>query len=679
MVYTILSNLQLGLVPKTNGGLNLNRSIHKNVDIMHVLPHTINKLVENKVFRHLSSSSGGDGGGEDPDDGDDGGFDDLSSDEEDPDEKMNPEDEANMSLGYRESTKDQIKLSLSNNRKMAASLAVMRLFVEVINKVASGMSEHHYQMASKCRTLALITDSVNRGEDDVQFYTNELPYLQDLPSVNIARNSTLKQRQVARKHLSELRQILQKLRTQINAERQEKKCTSKRATAAANTNNDPPLASGRVARTGEQYLLKWIDLLSQNGNSHDHHMARVLAHQCHEIATHPTFRPMYSDVCPTFICPPEKRKVPPPQYFKPSDDDTSSKNGKNEAKKEKVVKEKKKKSQPPQAKQKTKAKSGYNLSQSFENILSEELCNILGESLCLNFPFILPDYEKIFDKSNQFSKDSLREILFPLHAYPPWSNRLHKINSIVDQIHTLLEKAHSENFEDLDTIEYLVNLRKQIRLSYYTHLADQTNIPNDDRDYYIEQYSNNAQQHEDDGMTEDDFVNMMHTRKMQTFVAQDSYDLFKMIYQDEAPPEDEILYVVGLCLPPTMLDVNSFEGSVVTRECPNFVNLAQDHESLSNDDDASIDCSVQLNIKQVDVAVVRATPIYRPHFAQRFIVNDIVSNFPALSSMEEKEKLGCIEMGLVVILLYYDGYPEVKELLQRSGVPKLDEAAQLAS
>ena len=132
MVYTILSNLQLGLVPKTNGGLNLNRSTHKNVDIMHVLPHKINKLVENKVFRHLHSSSGGDGGGEDPDDGDDGddgGFDDLSSDEEDPDEKIHPVDETDMTLGYRESTKVQIKLSLSNNRKMAASLAVLRLFV----------------------------------------------------------------------------------------------------------------------------------------------------------------------------------------------------------------------------------------------------------------------------------------------------------------------------------------------------------------------------------------------------------------------------------------------------------------------------------------------------------------------------------------------------------------------
>ena len=174
MVYTILSNLQLGLVPKTNGGLNLNRSTHKNVDIMHVLPHTINKLVENKVFRHLHSSSGGDGGGEDPDDGDDGGFDDLSSDEEDPDEKIHPVDETDMTLGYRESTKVQIKLSLSNNRKMAASLAVLRLFVEVITKVASAMSEHHYLIASKCRTLALYTDSVNRGEDDVQFHTNEL-------------------------------------------------------------------------------------------------------------------------------------------------------------------------------------------------------------------------------------------------------------------------------------------------------------------------------------------------------------------------------------------------------------------------------------------------------------------------------------------------------------------------
>ena len=155
---------------------------------------------------------------------------------------------------------------------------------------------------------------------------------------------------------------------------QEKKPHSKRATAS-NTDNGPPLASGGVARTGEQCLLKWIDLLSQNGNSHDHHMARVLAHQCHEIATHPTFRPMYSDVCPTFICPPEKRKVQPPQYFKPSDDDTSSKNGKKrkqpttskmvkvakEAKKEKVLKEKKKKSQPPQSKQKSKVSFYINI------------------------------------------------------------------------------------------------------------------------------------------------------------------------------------------------------------------------------------------------------------------------------------------------------------------------------
>ena len=79
-----------------------------------------------------------------------------------------------MTLGYRESTKVQIKLSLSNDRKMAASLAVLRLFVEVITKVASAMSEHNYLIASKCRTLALYTDSVNRGEDDVQFHTNEL-------------------------------------------------------------------------------------------------------------------------------------------------------------------------------------------------------------------------------------------------------------------------------------------------------------------------------------------------------------------------------------------------------------------------------------------------------------------------------------------------------------------------
>eukprot|EP00956_Cyclotella_meneghiniana_P015089 scaffold22873_cov44-Cyclotella_meneghiniana.AAC.1 len=351
MVYTILSNLQLGLVPKTNGGLNLNRSTHKNVDIMHVLPHTINKLVENKVFRHLHSSSGGDGGGEDPDDGDDGGFDDLSSDEEDPDEKIHPGDETNMTLGYRESTKVQIKLSLSNNRKMAASLAVLRLFVEVITKVASAMSEHHYLIASKCRTLALFTDSVNRGEDDVQFNDNELPYLQDLGSVNIARASILKQREVARKELSELRQTLQKLKSNINATRQEKKPPSKRATAS-NTNPVIPNALTRGSRTGEQHLLKWIDLLSQNGNSHDHHMARLLAHQCHEIATHPTFRPMYSDVCPTFICPPEKRHAKPPEFFKPDETIGGKKRKQATAKKEKPVKDKKRKSQPsPESKQ----------------------------------------------------------------------------------------------------------------------------------------------------------------------------------------------------------------------------------------------------------------------------------------------------------------------------------------
>eukprot|EP00956_Cyclotella_meneghiniana_P017956 scaffold29650_cov44-Cyclotella_meneghiniana.AAC.1 len=654
MVYTILSNLQLGLIPKTNGGLNLNRSTHKNVDIMHVLPHTINKLVDNKVFRHLHSSSGGDGGGEDPDNGDDGGFDDLSSDEEDPDEKIHPGDEANIQLGYRESTKVQIKLSLSNNRKMAASLAVLKLFVEVITKVASAMSEHHYLIASKCRTLALFTDSVNRGEDGVEFNINELPYLQDLGSVNIARASILKQREVARKELSELRQTLQKLKSNINEMRQDRKPPSKRATAS---NTNPAITNvTRGSRTGEQHLLKWIDLLSQNGNSHDHQMARLLAYQCHEIATHPTFRPMYSDVCPTFICPPEKRQAKPPEFFKPGET-TGGKKRKTAAKKENPNKDKKKKSGPHETESKSKSKAPSKQSnanakgENTQNILSEDQCDLLGNSLCLNYPFCLPDYELIFNKSNQYSKESTTEILFPLRSHPPWRNRLREINSIVDQIHSLLEKAHSEKFADLDTIEYLVNLRKQIRLSYYTHLSDPINIPNDDRDFYIEQYNDNIHKHQADDVSEDDFVSMMHTKKMQTFIAQDSYDIIKTIYQDDAPPEHEILYVVGLALPPTMLDVTSFEGTVVTREHPNLVNL---EENISNEDeedeDESIDPSVDLNIKPVDVAVVRATPIYRPHFAQRFIVNDLVSNFPALTSTEEKEKMGCIEMGLVMIL-----------------------------
>eukprot|EP00956_Cyclotella_meneghiniana_P015092 scaffold22873_cov44-Cyclotella_meneghiniana.AAC.4 len=125
----------------------------------------------------------------------------------------------------------------------------------------------------------------------------------------------------------------------------------------------------------------------------------------------------------------------------------------------------------------------------------------------------------------------------------------------------------------------------------------------------------------------------------------------KTIYQDDAPPEHEILYVVGLTLPPTMLDVTSFEGTVITREHPNTVNLA---ENMSNDDeedeDASIDSSVELNIKPVDVGVVRATPLYRKHFAQRFNINELVSQFPALTSTGHKEKSGCIEMGLVMIL-----------------------------
>ena len=69
--------------------------------------------------------------------------------------------------------------------------------------------------------------------------------------------------------------------------RQERKPPSKRATAS---NTNPVITNvTRGSRTGEQHLLKWIDLLSQNGNSHDHQMARLLAQQCHEIATHPTF------------------------------------------------------------------------------------------------------------------------------------------------------------------------------------------------------------------------------------------------------------------------------------------------------------------------------------------------------------------------------------------------------
>ena len=85
-------------------------------------------------------------------------------------------------------------------------------------------------------------------------------------------------------------------------------------------------------------------------------MARLLAHQCHEIATHPTFRPMYSDVCPTFILPPEKRQAKPPERFLPGETTGGKKRKQAAPKKENPNKDKKKKSGQPKTEPKTKSK-----------------------------------------------------------------------------------------------------------------------------------------------------------------------------------------------------------------------------------------------------------------------------------------------------------------------------------
>lgn len=59
-----------------------------------------------------------------------------------------------------------------------------------------------------------------------------------------------------------------------------------------------------------------MNLLSEDGNSPEHDTARLLVMQCQEVASHPTFRPYYSDVSPTFICL-DKRETKPPSFYNP--------------------------------------------------------------------------------------------------------------------------------------------------------------------------------------------------------------------------------------------------------------------------------------------------------------------------------------------------------------------------
>ena len=166
IVYQILSNMNLGLSQSQQHGVVLNRQIPNPVDIMHILPPNITSLAHNKVYKYLPSSGGGDGGDGGGGGDDNDGYDDLSSDEED-EEKSSPDDDTNIHLGVRESVKAHTKTVLDQNRKLESSLAVMRMFVDVLNQVASAASEHHYLLASQCRTLAQVAQNVNRGRAEV--------------------------------------------------------------------------------------------------------------------------------------------------------------------------------------------------------------------------------------------------------------------------------------------------------------------------------------------------------------------------------------------------------------------------------------------------------------------------------------------------------------------------------
>lgn len=65
--------------------------------------------------------------------------------------------------------------------------------------------------------------------------------------------------------------------------------------------------------------------------------------QCQEIASDPTYRPMYSDISPTFICS-DKRDAKPTKFCNPCDDPPAKKKRKQAAPKK--DKDKKKKSDP---------------------------------------------------------------------------------------------------------------------------------------------------------------------------------------------------------------------------------------------------------------------------------------------------------------------------------------------
>eukprot|EP00956_Cyclotella_meneghiniana_P031290 scaffold81748_cov63-Cyclotella_meneghiniana.AAC.3 len=300
---------------------------------------------------------GGDGDHDGNDDGDDGpdDDDDLSSDEED-EEKASPDDETNFLLGLRESVKTCIKDVLIKNRKLASTLALIRLFQDVVKSVVRAMSDHHYKLATQHRTLTHLADHLNRDGD-----TNDTTAM-DISNVEAARVEIYKQRQAAKKQLHDLRLQLQNLNAEMRSESSK---TSKQTKSKETDDDDEVQALGTrggsvtSSRNGEECLMKWIELLEQNGNTHEHHIARSIAYQCREIASDPTFRPMLSDVVPTFILP-DKRKRKPTEFYKVCDETSNtadvdvnktSKKRKSETKKESAVTKKEVKMEKKKKKQ----------------------------------------------------------------------------------------------------------------------------------------------------------------------------------------------------------------------------------------------------------------------------------------------------------------------------------------
>lgn len=276
------------------------------------------------------------------------------------------------------------------------------------------------------------------------------------------------------------------------------------------------------------------------------------------------------------------------------------------------------------------------------SLLDRNCFGLLGDSLCLNYPFEMLKFEKVFFVSNKFDWNDLLMIFFPHHQIVPWSTKRHLVKHIVTKVHSLLEKVHSENFQEGDTLDMLVRFRKQMRLSYYSYLSLPDNIPENDREFYIQQYEALAVKKQSD----QEFVEAKHKLKMLIFTAQDSYDVTKLVYGDTTPPEPNIPYFVGTSNPPAMLDVTKFSQVYVERICPEDSESDSLVEEESDQSDDSV--SVKTSIKKVDLRTVLATPLYGPHFGQKYNVREILSSFPTLTSTDHKEKLGNIEMGLVM-------------------------------